>query len=145
MRIIQKHRSMIMVGTLVCLSTGILLLGNACMQRRTERVVQAETSGAEQFEELSPEDVSKSFAQELLETMPDAPLLQENAKDNWGDSSLENCLNDVNAGDGAKEAIIRMCQQVGIDAAAAKVRDLTWEQIVLLDQEVYRNSTHSKN
>lgn len=85
---------------------------------------------------------SKQFAQELLDEHADLPLLDEYADEHWGDSSLENIMNDINAGDGAKEAILTVCKNNHINAEKASVSDLTEEQIIWIDQEVFRNSDH---
>ena len=81
--------------------------------------------------------------------MSDAPLLEENAIPDengmtYGDSSLESLINDVNATKGARNVIIRICEDAGIDATTAKVSDLTVQQIAQIDQEVFQNSEHGK-
>lgn len=143
----KKHKSIIIVAGLILLSTGAVMLGNVFMQKRTESTVQAQVSQMENVSTKSPENVSIEFAKELLEDMPEAPLLQENDKEDWGDSSLENCINDVNATtqDYAKEAILKVCDEAGIDAATAKVKDLTPEQIAVIDHYVYEHSEHPKD
>lgn len=92
-------------------------------------------------------ELSLQFAEKLMEEMPDAPLLQENAKEDYGDSSLENYINDVNAVSDAetKNVIIQVCKDAGIDADTAKVCDLTKEQIAQIDQVVFQNSNHPEN
>lgn len=143
----KKHKSIIMVAGLMLLATGIVLLSNVFMQKKTERTVQAQATQMENYSLQSKEKISEEFAKELLEDMPDAPLLQENAKENWGDSSLENCINDVNATkqDLAKVIILEVCEEAGIDAATATVKDLTVEQIARIDQYVYKYSEHPKD
>ena len=143
----KKHKSIIMVAGLMLFATGTVLLGNAFMQKKTERTVQAQATQMENYSLQSKEKISEEFAKELLEDMPDAPLLQENAKENWGDSSLENCINDVNATkqDLAKVIILEVCEEAGIDAATATVKDLTVEQIARIDQYVYKYSEHPKD
>lgn len=143
----KKHKSIIMVAGLMLLATGTVLLSNVFMQKKTERTVQAQATQMENYSLQSKEKISEEFAKELLEDMPDAPLLQENAKENWGDSSLENCINDVNATkqDLAKVIILEVCEEAGIDAATATVKDLTVEQIARIDQYVYKYSEHPKD
>ena len=143
----KKHKSIIMVAGLMLLATGTVLLSNVFMQKKTERTVQAQATQMENDSQQSKEKISEEFAKELLEDMPDAPLLQENAKENWGDSSLENCINDVNATkqDLAKVIILEVCEEAGIDAATATVKDLTVEQIARIDQYVYKYSEHPKD
>ena len=143
----KKHKSIIMVAGLILLSTGAVILGNVFMQKRTENTVQAQVSQMENVSTKSNGEVSLEYAKELLEDMPEAPLLQENAKEDWGDSSLENCINDVNATTKgyAKEAILKVCDEADIEAATAKVKDLTPEQIADIDRYVYEHSEHSKD
>lgn len=85
---------------------------------------------------------SQEFAEELLKEYPEIPLLDKNAKEHFGNSSLENMINDINAGDGAKEAITAVCQENNIDVNTAKVKDLTKDMIVEIDQEVFLSSDH---
>ena len=82
------------------------------------------------------------FARELLSESADLPLLDEYAEEHWGNSSLENIINDVNAGNGAKQAILAVCEKNDLDAANAKIGDLTEEQIMMIDQEVFCSSSH---
>lgn len=157
MRMMKTYKSLIMVGLLMILCTGAFLLGNVYAQKSVE-TAQAASNGQtdapesldggqsqQQDAQLTQIQVSRQIAQHCLENMANKPLLQEDAKDNWGDSSLENSINDVNAGNGAGKAIKRICKEAGLDPHAAKVRDLTEEQIVEIDQETYRNSDHPKN
>lgn len=114
------------------------------------RIRQMEQEGEEMSalqvsREMAALRVSCEMAQAIWEEMPDLPLLQENAKEDYGNSSLENCINDVNATTGASEVIMRVCKEAGIDADKAKVRDLTVDQIVQIDQEVYNHSSHPKD
>ena len=78
----------------------------------------------------------------MLSDYPDCPLLDESAKEHWGDSSLENMVNDVNAGHTAKEAILAVCETGGLDAETAVISDLTKEQIMEIDRKVFIESDH---
>lgn len=169
----KKHKSIIMIGALILMCTGAFLLGTVYMQHREEQKVQAASSNfvkcddtsdviqpgekeevqknlEEQLmraEEAAGWEVSLQFAKDILERIPDVPLLQEDAEENYGDSSLENFINDVNAirdveNRGAKNVIRKVCEDAGIDANKAKVRDLTKEQIAQIDQVVFQNSDH---
>lgn len=94
-------------------------------------------------------ETSIAFAEDIIKNMSDAPLLEENAIPDengmtYGDSSLESWINDVNATKGARNVIIRICEDAGIDATTAKVSDLTVQQIAQIDQEVFQNSKHGK-
>lgn len=157
MRNFERHRSLIVVGLLVILCTGAFLLGDIYAQRGQETAQAASNEQAQdlenrdseevqqQAEQMAQIEVSREMARHCLATMPDKPLLRENAKDSYGDSSLENAINDVNAGTGAKNAIERVCREAGIDPHTAKVSDLTEEQIIEIDQETYQNSDHPKD
>lgn len=57
-------------------------------------------------------------------------------------NSLETMVNDVNAGNGAKEAILAVCERDGLDAATAKIGDLTEGQLAEIDKETFRASSH---
>lgn len=159
MRMMKTYKSLLMVGLLMVFCTGAFLLGNIYAQKSIETAQAASNEEIQDSElenlsggqsqqqdaQLTQIQVSRQIAQHCLENMANKPLLQEDAKDNWGDSSLENSINDVNAGNGAGKAIKRICKEAGLDPHAAKVRDLTEEQIVEIDQETYRNSDHPKN
>ncbi len=173
-----KHKSILVVGTLVLLFTGAFLLGVVYMQHRTENAVRAQSTetemevskdvakrfddtkaeeearqkmkDVEEAEKKAQEAMSMELAKYILEEMPDAPLLQENAEEDWGDSSLENYVNEINAVSdvdtkGAKNVIIKVCKAAGIDINTARVRDLTAEQIAQIDEEVFQNSDHPKD
>ncbi|NBI63422.1 hypothetical protein D3Z38_10265 [Clostridiales bacterium] len=153
----KNYKSLIMVGLLMILCTGALLLGNVYAQKSVE-TAQAASNGQtdapesldggliqQQDTQLTQIQVSRKIARNCLEKMANKSLLQKDAKDDWGDSSLENFINDVNAGNGAGKAIERICKEAGLNPHTAKVRDLTEEQIVEIDQETYRNSDHPKN
>lgn len=159
---LKKHKSVIIVGALVLLFTCVFFLGTVYVQYRTGNVVQAQSKEVETTEEAAgisenkeaekreQAEVSMEMAKHILEEIPDAPLLQENAKEDWGDSSLENYVNDINAVSavdtrGARKVIIKVCETAGIDANTAKVRDLTAEQIAQIDEEVFENSDHPED
>lgn len=159
---LKKHKSVIIVGALVLLFTCVFFLGTVYVQYRTGNVVQAQSKEVETTEEAAgisenkeaekreQAEVSMEMAKSILEEIPDAPLLQENAKEDWGDSSLENYVNDINAVSavdtrGARKVIIKVCETAGIDANTAKVRDLTAEQIAQIDEEVFENSDHPED
>lgn len=159
---LKKHKSVIIVGALVLLFTCVFFLGTVYVQYRTGNVVQAQSKEVETTEEAAgisenkeaekreQAEVSMEMAKHILEEIPDAPLLQGNAKEDWGDSSLENYVNDINAVSavdtrGARKVIIKVCETAGIDANTAKVRDLTAEQIAQIDEEVFENSDHPED
>lgn len=85
---------------------------------------------------------SQELAEELLKEYGECPLLDENAEEHFGNSSLENMMNDINAAICAKDSITEICQENNIDVNSAKIKDLTKEQIVEIDQEVFRRSFH---
>lgn len=141
---IKKHKSILITAALILALSGTFVLGTFYTQGRTETKVLASEGDSEQS--LTPEEASLEISRELLEEYPDIPLLQENAVEDWGDSSLENLINDINAtSSGAKEAIQQICEEAGIDANTAVVSDLTAEQIHQIDWIVYQNSDHPKN
>ncbi|MDE6433849.1 MAG: hypothetical protein K2L07_06420 [Lachnospiraceae bacterium] len=157
MDVVKKYRSIIMTGALILFFAGAFMLGNIYARYSTERVVLA-SSGKGNSEEKLEDDgnieemekaeqlaISRQMAEYILEEMADKPLLQEYAKNGYGDASLENIINDVNAAKCAKEAIIRVCGEAGIDVKMAEVSDLTEDQIVEIDQEVYGKSDHPKD
>ena len=85
---------------------------------------------------------SQEFAEGLLEEYGECSLLDENAEEHFGDSSLENMMNDTNAAGCAKDVITKVCQENNIDVNSAKIKDLTKEQIMKIDGEVFLNSDH---
>lgn len=150
MKQVKKFKSIFAVGGLVALLSASFFLGGMIMTDRTEANATALT--LQKLESRSDKDIvaesdsfiqtSREFAQELLREHADLPLLDENAEEHWGNSSLENIINDVNAGNGAKQAILTVCEENHIDAATARIGDLTEEQIIVIDQEVFCNSDH---
>ena len=156
----KKQRSIIMVGAFVFLLSGAFMLGSIYAQHRMETRVMASSKQVSSEEDVTGEnlesqeimvqpadqtEVSRELAIHILKEMPDAPLLQKNATEDYGDSSLENSINDVNATSGAAEIIIEVCKENGIDADTAKVGDLPQKLIVQIDQKVYQSSEHPKN
>lgn len=85
---------------------------------------------------------SQEFAEEILKDYGDCPLLDENVKEHFGNSSLENMMNDTNAAGCAKDVITKVCQENNIDVNSAKIKELTKEQIMEIDREVFLNSDH---
>lgn len=140
---IKKHKGILITAALILALSGTFVLGTFYEQGKTESTVLASEAGIDSM--ANPEEASLEISQMLLEESPDIPLLQENAAENWGDSSLENLINDINATSGAKEAILQICEDAGIDANTAVVSDLTAEQIHQIDWTVYQNSDHPKN
>ncbi|MCI8327426.1 MAG: hypothetical protein HFI37_06590 [Lachnospiraceae bacterium] len=141
----KKHKLTILTTALILIFSGAVGIGTFYMQKATETKVLAFDSST--TEDLSFSEINLSLAEELLEKMPNAPLLQENAKEDWGDSSLENTINDINADTNAnaKKFILQVCKDAGIDANKATVSDLTAEQIAQIDYSVYLVSDHPKN
>ena len=85
---------------------------------------------------------SRALAQKLLSQNSKAPLLDDNPEGDTECLSLESIINDVNAGSSAGEAILDVCKKSNLDAAAARVKDLTEEQIMEIDQKVFCDSDH---
>lgn len=104
------------------------------LESRSEKEAAAESDGFIQ--------VSRGYAKNILEQYAQCPLLDENAEEHFVDSSLENLLNDVNAGHGAKEAILAVCEKAGLNADTAKIGDLTEEQVIEIDQGTFCSSSH---
>lgn len=164
---IRKHKNIIIAAALILGLSGSFALGSLYAQDRTEIKVLAsdsevEKNGTDSEEENhemaktqgevnvelsdTQEEISLEFANSLLSEMPDAPLLQKYATENLGDSSLQNCIEDVNATSKDSAHIIRrVCEEAGIDADKAVVKDLTAEQISEIDQAVFEESDHPKN
>ena len=150
MKGVKKWKSILAVGGFAVVLSVVYVAGSMAAMGSSE--THAEDSAKVKLEERSDKDIaaesdnflqtSRQFAQDLLDEHAGCPLLDEYAKEHWGDSSLENLMNDVNAGDGAKDAILEVCKENNIDVETAKIKDLTEEQIVWIDQEVFRNSDH---
>lgn len=140
---IKKHKGILITAALILALSGTFVLGTFYEQGKATATVLASETGFDNT--ANPGEASLEISQMLLEESPDIPLLQENATENWGDSSLENLINDINAASGAKDAILQICEDAGIDADTAVVSDLTAEQIHQIDWMVYQNSDHSKN
>lgn len=150
MKQLGKFKSMFAVGGLVFALSASFFLGGMVMTDRSQALTEG--SVTKKLEERSDKDIvaesdsfiqnSKGYAQEMLRDYADRPLLRKNEGEDWANSSLEVMLNDVNAGNGAKQAIIAACQKYGIDAQSACIGDLTVDQIVEIDQEVFRSSSH---
>ena len=170
MKRIQKAKSILLSLGLVCLLSLSFFLGGMAMARKSES--QAVAAAKEKLEKRSEKDIvsesedflnsSRNFAQELLQEHGDAPLLKESAEEmqngflskgqngllsygsaeEGGWESLESILNDVNAGNGAREAILAVCEESGLEAEKAQIKDLTETQIVEADQETFRASDH---
>ncbi len=162
MKRIQKAKSILLSLGLVCLLSLSFFLGGMAMARKSES--QAVAAAKERLEKRSEKDIvsesenflnsSRNFAQELLQEHGDAPLLVGNTEDaqkgglsygsaeGGGWESLESILNDVNAGSGAREAILAVCEESGLEAEKAQIKDLTEAQIVEADQETFRASDH---
>lgn len=160
---IRKHKNIIIAAALVLGLSGSFALGSLYAQDRTEVKVLASDPEGEKNENdseniegqsdhtsdkviVDQEQLSLEFAKECLEDMPDAPLLQKYATENFGDSSLQNYIEDVNATTRDSTHIIReVCEKAGIDADKAVVKDLTAEQIAEIDQAVFEEPDHPKN
>ncbi|MCI8638878.1 MAG: hypothetical protein HFG41_06980 [Coprococcus sp.] len=150
MKLVKKWKSILMVGVFVIVLSVAYVAGSMAAMGSSK--AHAEDSAKEKLEERSEKDIvalsksflenSRKFARQLLAENGECPLLDEYAEEHWGNSSLENIMNDVNAGDGAKDAILEVCDQNQIDVKTAKIKDLTEEQIVWIDQEVFRRSDH---
>lgn len=146
----KRFKSIFAVGGIVIALSILYFAGSKATIGTLE--AHAEDSAKEDLENRSDKDIasqsesflknSREFALKLVSENADLPLLDEYADEHWGDSSLENIMNDVNAGDGAKDAILEVCKENNIDVTTAKIKDLTQEQLVWIDQEVFRNSDH---
>lgn len=160
---IRKHKNIIIAAALILGLSGSFALGSLYAQDRTEVDVLASDLGGKEKENdsgniekqisdvssgatVDQEQISLTFAEDILKTMADAPLLQKYAKENYGDSSLQNCIEDVNAtGKDSTHIITRVCEEAGIDVNTAVVKDLSAEQIAEIDQAVFEESDHPKN
>ncbi len=150
MKPFKKFKSILAVGGLITVLSASFFLGGMVMTNKTES--RAANSTRQKLESRSDKEIaaesdsfiqtSMKFARELLSESADLPLLDEYAEEHWGNSSLENIINDVNAGNGAKQAILAVCEKNDLDAANAKIGDLTEEQIMMIDQEVFCSSSH---
>ena len=160
MQKLKKSKSICMVMAMMLMFMGGFVTASIWMQRDTEQKISSYEVKAAEMQEAGPVadaaeketqmDVSLDIAEDLLKEMPDKPLLREYARkgeEEYGDSSLENTINDINASEvgGAREAIIRVCEEAGIDVKTATVKDLTAEQIAEIDQAVYEVSDHPKD
>lgn len=160
MQKLKKSKSICMVMAMMLMFMGGFVTASIRMQRDTEQKISSYEVKAAEMQETGPVadaaekeiqmDVSLDIAGDLLKEMPDKPLLREYAKkgeEEYGDGSLENIINDINASKvgGAREAIIRVCEEAGIDVKTATVKDLTAEQIAEIDQAVYEVSDHPKD
>lgn len=145
---LKEHKSIIIVAALIFLLSGCFQLGSWYAQYKQEISLASakQASPVNPIEAYAvPDEISLAFAKELLQSIPDAPLMAKNAENpDSGNSSLEAAINDVNAASSAKEAILRICKEASIDANKATVQDLTAEQIGEIDQEVYQQSNHPK-
>lgn len=82
------------------------------------------------------------FALMALQDYPDSPLLGEH-KGGFLDS-LESSLDDVYAFNGSRAIIEALCTEAGLDPNAAKLKDLTAEQLMELQETCYQTSDHPK-
>lgn len=157
---IKKHKSIFMVAALVLLLTASFCCGTMYVQYRAESNVQAmktadaqaaktpKVSSSDIEVETGEDETSRELAKKILQDIPDAPLLDENATEHYGNNSLELTIDDINATTSeirAKDVILQVCEEAGIDAQTAKVKDLTEEQIMYIDMTVYKYSDHPKN
>lgn len=146
MKYIKQHRSIFAVAGIALLLLGLFSVSNMIAMNKSESAVKAEAR-ENMEQDTSASDVSKECARYYLDTMSDCPLLKEAVDGkyvNYGDSCLENAVNDVNATNTAGEIITKVCKKNGIDAKTAKVKDLSEEQIMEIDQEAFKTSEHDK-
>lgn len=146
----QLHKTVWITFALVALLSLSFFLGGAVMSHSSEAGALA--LAKEKLESRSNKEIvseseeflenSRAFAQNLLAENGEAPLLGNGSEGDTGCLSLEALINDVNAGNGAGEAILAICEKSGLDAATAKVKDLTEEQIMEIDQETFCDSDH---
>lgn len=147
---IRNMKSIVIAGGLVVALAVSFFLGGMVMMKKSE--ANAAAAAKQELENRSDKDIaaesdsfnqtSRKFAKDLLSRYAERPLLDENAQEHWGDSSLENMINDMNAGHSAKQAICAICEEADIDVNTATIGDLTEEQIVEIDKAVFRNSDH---
>lgn len=153
MKYVKEHKSIFIVAGIAVLLLGFFSVSNLAAMNKTEsNIVKAEAAQT-MNEDMQPSEVSAACAKALYEEMPDCPLLAESVKGEfagYGDSCLENAVNDVNAisdedaEHAAKNVIMKVCEKNGIDARTAKVKDLTKQQITEIDEEVFQYSKHGK-
>lgn len=146
----KQKKSILLTGGLVAVLSASFFWGGMMSSKRAE--VRAEEIGITELNERSEKEMaaesdsfintSTEYAKYLLSDYPDCPLLDESAKEHFGDSSLESMVNDVNAGHNTKEVILAVCEASGIPAETAVIADLTVEQIVEIDRTVFMDSDH---
>ncbi len=146
----HMHKTIFTTLALVALLSLSFFLGGAVMSRRSESGAVA--LAKEKLEKRSNKEIvsesdefrqnSRALAQKLLSQNSEAPLLDDNPEGDTECLSLESIINDVNAGSSAGEAILDVCKKSNLDAAAARVKDLTEEQIMEIDQKVFCDSDH---
>lgn len=78
----------------------------------------------------------------LLDEMGEKPLLTEKGE---GMDSLETYIGDVYAFDGGKQVLESYCQEHGLHAESARIKDLTAEDLVAIGEIAYDTSEHPKN
>lgn len=160
MKFVENHKALMIAGSLIVTFACGCVAGTAGMQQRMESGVAAaaeqkavdgrEDTGQQDVYQIDEDTLAKNClesADYYLKNMPDVPLLAENADPELAgyiESSLEICINDVNATDKAGNIIRQLCREIGIDANKATVKDLTKEQIAQIDMETFRQSEHGK-
>jgi len=159
-KLLKNYKSLFIAGGFMLMFAFAFIAGNIWAQNQTENKVAASSvrkvySQAEPTQapasEINQEDIVKLSLEDadyFLKTMPDAPLLKENAvpeRSAYADSSLELAVDDINACHGiAGRVIWELCEKNGIDVSHGKIKDLTREQIAQIDMETFQQSKHGK-
>ncbi len=142
---LKRNRGILIVSALMLALSALFFLAGVIVMGGSK--AHAEEYASRELERRPGKDIaaesdrflaaSRGYAKSMLADYAGCPLLEGNAE-----NSLETMINDVNAGCGAKEAILVVCEKGGLDAANAKIGDLTEEQIIEIDQEAFRASSH---
>ena len=146
----KRNRSVLLVTALMLAFSALFFLAGIMAMGSSK--AHAEERASRELESRPGKDVaaessrflsaSQGYVKSLLMEYADSPLLEENAKGQYAGNSLETMIDDVNAGHGAKEAILAVCERDGLDAATAAIGDLTEEQLAEIDKQAFRISSH---
>lgn len=94
--------------------------------------------------ELTEEMFDYEMVADALITKGEQPVLASDKSKDMA-LSLEVEIGDIYAFHGAKEVIEEVCNAAGIDAATAKIKDLSEETLLLIHERAYQVSDHPKN
>jgi len=94
--------------------------------------------------ELTEEMFDYEMVADALITKGEQPVLASDKSKDMA-LSLEVEIGDIYAFHGAKEVIEEVCNAAGIDAATAKIKDLSEETLLMIHERAYQVSDHPKN